>query len=409
MAVPTVVLLLIGPGRSVPSDIFSGVGGLAFLALALTFTSVGAIVASRVPGNRIGWILCFTGLAQSVPLLTWQYADVGLHHSPPLPGATVATVINTVLSEATAGVLVLPLLLFPDGRLPSRRWRPALAALLAGISMLMSAGALRPGRYDEPFAAASNPLGVPGARAAMNAVDAAGWLLVFVSLCLGACAMVVRLRRADGVQRQQLKVVLSVGAVVAVTAGLTMTTWLVWPHGHLRDRIAVLGLIFATLPAAIGVAILRYRLYDIDLIIRRTLVYGLVSGGLAGLYFAIVVALEQVLTPVAGGSTLAITGSTLAVAALFRPARTHVQTLVDRHFSRPTYDAERTLEAFAGRLRDEIDLDTLIRELRQVVGDSMQPAHVTLWLRDDAALGLAPRGPGRPAGRNDRRAHGDLS
>src|ERR671935_98869 len=247
MAVPTVVLLLIGPGRSVPSDIFSGVGGLAFLALALTFASVGAIVASRVPGNRIGWILCFTGLAQSVPLLTWQYADVGLHHSPPLPGATVATVINTVLSEATAGVLVLPLLLFPDGRLPSRRWRPALAALLAGISMLMSAGALRPGRYDEPFAAASNPLGVPGARAAMNAVDAAGWLLVFVSLCLGACAMVVRLRRADGVQRQQLKVVLSVGAVVAVTAGLThQAPGAGAPAGPPREGEGVSGLVLRT-------------------------------------------------------------------------------------------------------------------------------------------------------------------
>ena len=177
MAVATLILLGIGPGRVLPSDIFSGLGGVSFVILALTFASVGAIVASRVPENRIGWIFLLTGLANSVQLFSWQYADVGLHAIHRLPGARGVVVFNTVIGEATAGLLGLSLLLFPDGRLPSRRWRPALACLVVGMVFFVLAGTLRPGRYAEPFAEVSNPLGLPGARGVMNAVDLAGWLL----------------------------------------------------------------------------------------------------------------------------------------------------------------------------------------------------------------------------------------
>src|SRR5213076_498363 len=150
MAVATLVFLVIGPGRTLPSDIFSGVGGVSFLILALTFASVGGIVGRRVPEDRIGWIFCITGVANSVQLLSWQYADVGLHRADRLAGAAAAAVFNNMIGEATAGLLGLPLLLFPDGRLPSRRWRPALTTLLLGMALLVVAGTLRPGPYAEP-------------------------------------------------------------------------------------------------------------------------------------------------------------------------------------------------------------------------------------------------------------------
>ena len=267
MAVPTLVLLVIGPGHFLASDIFAGLGGVSFLILALTFASVGVIVARRVPENRIGLVFCLTGFANSIQLLSWQYADVALHRSGHLPAAAAAAVFNSMIGEATAGLLGLALLLFPDGRLPSRRWRPMLFSLLAGGAMLVLAGTLRPGRFDQPFAAASNALGIPGARAAMHAVDIIGWLLVLGGIGCAAAALVVRLRRARGVERRQLKLVLAVGAAAASVAAPLMSTWLVWPNGHLHLRMAVLGVCFATFPLAAGIAILRYRLFDIDVVI----------------------------------------------------------------------------------------------------------------------------------------------
>ena len=387
LAGPILVLLVIGPGHVLPSDLFAGVGGVAFLVLALTFASVGAIVAVRVPGNRIGWIFCFTGCWNCVQQFTWQYADVGLH-AHHLPGAAAAVVFNSITGEATAGLVGLTLLLFPDGRLPSRRWRPALWTLLVGMFLLVVAGTFRPGRYGEPFASESNPLGLPGARGAMDGVELTGWLLVWTGFLLGAAALVVRLRRARGIQRQQLKLVLAVGSVAAIGTAAVMSTWLFSPHGGLelpppgRVHIAALGFILTTFPLAAGVAILRYRLYDIDVVINRTLVYGVLTALLAVAYFGFVLLFELVLRPLTGGSGLAVALSTLAVAALFRPARGRVQALVDRRFYRRKYDAQRTLERFATRLRDQVDLDALRIELAAVVAEAMQPAHVSLWLRD---------------------------
>jgi hypothetical protein len=169
----------------------------------------------------------------------------------------------------------------------------------------------------------------------------------------------VRLRRARGLERQQLKLVLAVGVVVAAATALDMTSWGVWPHGDLQIRIGLIGLAFAAFPVAAGVAILRYRLYDIDVVINRTLVYG----ALTAAYLGSVLLLQLLLQPLTENSSLAIAASTLAVAALFRPARSHVQALVDRRFYRRRYDTQRTLEAFAGRLRDEVALDALSTEL----------------------------------------------
>ena len=364
MAVPTLVLLVIGPGRVLPSDIFAGLGGVSFLILALTFASVGVIVARRVPGNRIGWIFCLTGLATSIQLLSWQYADVGLHRTHHLWGAATAAVFNTIIGEATAGLLALSLLVFPDGRLPSRRWRPALFSLLVGMALLVLAGTLRPGRYDQPFAAASNPLGIPGARAAMRAVDITGWLFVLAGIACAAAALVVRLRRAHGIQRQQLKLVLAVGATAAIVAAPLMSTWLVWPHGHLQLRMAVLGVCFATFPLAAGIAILRYRLFDIDVVINRTLVYGAVSVVLAALFAATTLLLG---TALGRGSAWATAAATLVVAIAFRPLRARFQDAVDKRFNRARYDALRRtadfLEALrAGRAAPE-QVEGFLREL----------------------------------------------
>ena len=363
-AVATLVLLVVGPGRVLSSDIFSGVGGVSFLILALTFASVGALVARRVPENRIGWVFLFSGLANGIQLLSWQYADVGLHAGHRFPGAHGAAVFNMVMSEATAGLLGLSLLLFPDGRLPSRRWRPAMASLLIGMALLLLAGTLRPGPYAEPFAQVSNPFGLAGARGAMDAVDLAGWLFVICGIGLGAAAMAVRLRRAQDVERQQLKLVLAVGAVATTVAALVMATWLVWPEGHLQARIALLGICFASVPLIAGVAILRYRLYEIEVVVNRTLVYSAVTLILAGAFAVTAVLLG---TALGRGSGWATAAATLVVAVAFRPLRARVQDAVDRRFNRARYDALRRVADFledlrAGRAAPE-RLETLLREV----------------------------------------------
>jgi signal transduction histidine kinase len=386
-AVATLVLLVIGPGRVLPSDIFSGVGGASFLILALTFASVGALVARRVPENRIGWIFLFTGLANSVQLLSWQYADVGLHATHHLPGAHGAAVFNTVISEATAGLLGLSLLLFPDGRLPSRRWRPALVSLLVGMALLMLAGTLRPGRYAEPFAQVSNPFGLAGARWAMDAVDLAGWLFVWAGIGLGAAAMIVRLRRAQGLERQQLKLVLAVGSVAATAAALVMATWLIWPAGHLQARIAVLGVCFASVPLVAGVAILRYRLYEIDVVVNRTLVYAAVTVISTAAFAATVVLIG---TALGRGSGWATAAATLVVAVAFRPLRARVQDAVDRRFNRARYDALRRMADFLEDLRaGRATPEEVEGVLRQVLSD---PPLELLFFLPESELCVDARG-----------------
>jgi hypothetical protein len=208
-----------------------------------------------------------------------------------------------------------------------------------------------------------------------------GWVLVMVGTLLAAASMLVRLRRAHGVERQQLKLVLAVGALVAAVTAVDMSGWLVWPQGSLQIRIGLIGLSFAAFPVAAGVAILRYRLYDIDVVINRTLVYSALTATLAAAYLASVLLLQVALQPLTENSGLAIAASTLAVAALFRPARARIQALVDRRFYRRRYDTQRTLEAFTARVRDEVALDALSTDLREVVAETMQPTQVSLWLR----------------------------
>jgi hypothetical protein len=380
LAIASLVFLVPGPGEPVHGDVFGGVGGLSFLVLSLAFGSVGAVVASRVPENRIGWIFCVTGVLIGATVLTWAYADYGLHATADrLPGAAAAA---SFPGEALAGLFGFAVLLFPDGRLPSPRWRPVAALLGFAMVLLFVTSMFRPGRLDDPFAMVSNPLGVPGTREAMDAANVLGWVLVVIGFALGAASMLVRLRRAQGVERQQLKLVLAVGAMVAAVVALDMCSWLVWPHGGLQVRMALMGLAFATFPVAAGVAILRYRLYDIDVAINRTLVYTALTATLAAVYVGSVLLLQLALHGLTNGSTLAVAASTLGVAVLFRPARSRIQDAVDRRFYRRKYDIQRTLANFAARLRNEVELDRLSAELKDVVSDTMQPTHVSLWLRE---------------------------
>jgi signal transduction histidine kinase len=374
MAAAAGVLLVLGPGRPLPNDLFGGVAGAAFLVLSLAYGTVGAIVAFRLPGHRIGWLFSVIGLVSALNVLSYAYAVYGLYAGE-LPLTREAAVVWGAM-ELTAPLLVLPLLLLPDGRLPSRRWRPALAMVLAAIVLLPTSRLLMPGPFEDPFKIASNPIGIPGARDALLALDQAAWVLVWIAVVLGVMAVRVRLRSSHGVERQQLKWVLAVTAAVGVVAVLDMGTWFFWPEGRLQERMAVLGFAFAAVPAAAGIAILRYRLYDIDIVIHRALVYGALTVLLAATYVAITLLLG---TALGSGSAPATAAATLAVAIAFRPLRARMQDAVDRRFSRAHYDATQRITSFledvrAGRTPPE-DVEAVLRE---VLDDPGLELHILL-------------------------------
>jgi hypothetical protein len=231
-----------------------------------------------------------------------------------------------------------------------------------------------------------------GAAIAMNDL---GWGLVPAGLALAAASLIVRLHRSHGVVRRQLQLVLGVGALVAVVVAADMSSRLLWPDGSLQTRIAIIGLGFSAFPAATGIAILRHRLYDIDLVVNRTVVYSALVASLAALYFGGVYVAQAALRSVSGeSSTLAVTASTLLVAVMFQPLRRRIQRAVDRRFYRSRYDAGRTLEALAWRLRRRVDIESLTGEVLETVHDTLHPAHVTLWLRPSNLVTNPERPPG---------------
>jgi hypothetical protein len=359
--------------------------GVYFVAVA-AFATVGAFVVWRRPGNAIGWVFLAIGLAVSVRVGAAQYAEYSLLVRPgSLPGGRVAVSLGEALSTLMFAVVGLALLLFPDGRLPSPRWRKLLwilgAAALFGVVGL----GLRPGHFAETasFDAFSNPLGVGSDPEPFDALGGLAWLLVTSGMLACGVAMVRRMRRAHGIERLQLKWIAFAASLFAVGFLLISFTFFVELSGSIVDplRTGVLGFGFCTIPIAAGIAILRYRLYDIDVVINRTLVYGALTATLAGVYIGTVLLLQLLLSGLTKDSGLAVAVSTLAVAALFRPARARIQGTVDRRFYRRKYDAARTLERFGARLRDEVDLDALGSALQGVVTDTMQPASVSLWLR----------------------------
>jgi len=373
-----VMLILTGPALQVVANANAILFSLSFAAVQLSSAAVGTIVASRVPHNPVGWILLMigTGLGLSVTLGT--YGELGVRHATGgLPGDEIAAWLGewTFVPFVFGGIVAL-LHVFPDGRFMSRRWK-IVCFLSIGV-VLVAAGldALAPGRLEN-LSSIDNPLGATGAFAdlvvtARAVIDPLA-LPVFGSAVL---VLVLRLRSSRGAERQQIKWI--VYALTLVAIGLTISA--AGPEdADTPFLLAMLAL--AAMPVAAGVAVMRYRLYDIDVVINRTLVYGALTATLAGFYLGCVLLLQLGLSGVTDGSSLSVALSTLAVAALARPVRARIQRVVDRRFFRRKYDAARTLETFGLRLRDEVDLDTLGRDLVDVVNETMQPRHASLWLR----------------------------
>jgi hypothetical protein len=304
-----------------------------------------------------------------------EYAYYGLVLDSEVPGAAVGAWFEQWLWLPSVGlILTFGLLLFPNGRLPSRRWR-WVAWVTGSLIALVTIGGMLEERLEGHGYSVDNPIGIPGLGDVEETFDPVlTGFLVCVLLC--ALSIVIRFRRSRGDERQQLKLVTfgTCFMVVMIVASDLLDAFVGDGFGWL---FPVTLLVFL---ASIAAAMLKYRLYDIDLVINRTLVYGALTALLAATYLGLVVVLQG-LIPAAGESDLTIAGSTLAVAALFRPLRSRVQGFIDRRFYRRRYDAQRTLEQFTARLRDEIDLEALNRELVAVVSDTMQPAHASLWLR----------------------------
>ena len=343
-----------------------------------TFATLGALIVSRRPGNVIGWIFLASGVLGGVLMFSGQYATVALApEGPALPGAALAAWFATLAQNSFSVSILFLVLLFPDGRLPSRRWRPLARAMGTFIAASLATVALSPGPLAE-FPSAGNPFGVEVATLP-GSVSAAGQLGVLACVVAALLSMVVRFYRSRGEERLQLKW-FTYAATVGVTTPLLLGVLAPAAFEVLGRLVWTLG--FLGIPVSAAVAILKYRLYDIDRIINRTLVYAALTAVLALAYVGSVFSLQYLFRALTGEtSSLVIVASTLATAALFSPLRRRTQDAVDRRFYRKKYDARRTLQAFSTVLRDETDLDRLAPELLVVVRETMQPEHVSLWLR----------------------------
>jgi hypothetical protein len=362
-------------------------------ALAIGFSTVGAVVVSRWhPRNPMGWMFCVVGFLFGALHFVAEYAIYALLAEPgSLPAGEAAAWVCSWLFVPQLGLSGLLVLLFPNGRLPSARWRWFVWFSVLSTSLATVMAALSPGKIDIGLGSIHNPLGIEGLPNVYNPVE--GLLLSLILVAGGA--QVVRLRRARGVERQQIKwfayaiVVAASGAFIKdiIPVVLSSAPWLRWV-GYVP---LVVGAV--SIPIAMGVAILRYRLYEIDTLINRTLVYGSLTAALVALYFGLIVVLQRVFVLLTGErSTLAVVASTLLIAALFTPLRRRVQGFIDRRFYRRKYDARNTLEAFSMTLRNETDLYALSDDLVEVVRETMQPAHVSLWLHPDTAPQRRHRG-----------------
>jgi hypothetical protein len=356
---------------------------LTIAMLTAAFSIVGALIASHRPENSIGWIFCAAALCQGLANFGYEYATYALLTRPGLLplGAGMSWVGNWIWAPGLGLILVFLPLLFPDGRLPSRRWRWVgwLGGLSVGTISVLALIFLWPERGP---ALLREPTSEGGPQWILDLlVEAVAFPLMLVAGLAAVISLFARFRRARGEERQQIK---WFAYATAVTLFWTFLIEGIPDTNRLFEAVtAVLGLlVIPSIPVAAGVAIMRYRLYDIDRIINRTLVYAALTGTLVAVYVGGVVLLQTLFRALAGGeSTLAVVASTLAIAALFNPLRRRIQAFIDRRFYRKRYDAAKTLEAFGGRLRDEVDLNALTDDLVGVVRETMQPAHASLWLR----------------------------
>jgi hypothetical protein len=373
-----VALLAQVPGEALERSDDSFVLSLTFVCVLVVFGAVGALVASRMPRNPIGWLFLGLALIEGVYELAYGYAWYSLTVAAPdvWPLTDHAAWVADWTSPLSPVLLMLVLVLFPTGRPPSPRWNPVVWSAGVLAAFVLADYALEPGPLDE-FPAVANPV----------ADELPRWLgsvpsdpVVFAAILLGVASLIVRFRGSAGVERQQLKWFAYAAGVMAAFFVLGSLVGALIDDSGTESTAA--GFAFAAvisgLPITVGIAILRHRLYDIDVVIRRTLVYGSLTATLAAGYLGCVLLAQLI---IGAQSDLAIAGSTLAMAALFRPARARIQAAVDRRFYRRRYDATQTLEAFGARLREQLDLEAVAGDLRGVVGETLRPAHVSVWLR----------------------------
>jgi hypothetical protein len=353
---------------------------------AVSAATAGAVLASRRPRHPVGWLLLALGLSAAWAGVPPAYAAYGLLARPgALPAAHAVARYWPITIVTTQTAASFALLLTPTGRLPSPRWRWWARVTVAAAIILVVALAVARGPLDPRYQVLGGPFDLRGQGGALLVVNQLALAATTLAVVVGAASLVVRFRRAHGVERQQLRwvawaaAVAVLGAVVAL-GGLAVgaTAVVTW----------AISSTFAVMPLAIGAAILRYRLYDLDHIISRTLAYGLLTVLLGGGYAGVVLGLGQLL---GRDSSLVVAAATLAVAAVFQPARRRIQQAVDRRFNRRRHDAAETIQAFSDRLRDQVDLDTLSAELLAVVEDTMQPNQASLWLRPQASSTAAGR------------------
>jgi hypothetical protein len=398
-------LLLLALSRSpVGAPVYAGAPvfdyWLVNTVVAISFSVVGAVITPHFPPqNPVGWIFCAIGLGAGMRLFVAEYAIVTLLAEPGsvpslLPGGEALAWISSWLWVSHLGFFVFLALLFPDGRPPSPRWWPF--AWLVGVVVVVGtvAVALWP-ETAAGFDLVNHPLGIEVATNAINPMET----ILYALGLIAATSLLVRLRRSKGVERQQVKwfayavTVLATSAILAYVVSESIdVAWLRWV-----SSVLVMGSVVG-LPVAVGIAVLKYRLYNIDLLINRTLVYGALTAVLVVVYFGSVVLFQELFRTLTGQeSQLGIVASTLAIAALFNPSRRRIQSFIDRRFYRRKYDAAKTLEAFSAKLRGETDLEALSDDLIEVVKETMQPAHVSLWLRSDPILQRG-EGSGEPRG-----------
>jgi len=385
VVVTFVVIILEMIGAIVLSTL-SGLGpgsdatAYATVLFVLATAAVGTLIGLRRPGNTIGRLLRVAAFGFATGSLLVTYVEVALSQPGSLPVGPLPVWLGDVMFQLGFVVATFLLLLFPTGHLPSPRWKPVAWMATIGIALMSGAVLVGPGAFEDlPI---ENPIALDDASLALRLLGEGGFFLTLAAILASVASLIVRYRRAVGEEKQQLKWVAFGVAVLAIGVAGTVVWDMVNGSAELSDDTGnlVIALSLTVVPITIGLAILRYRLYDIDRIISRTVSYGAVTALLAGTYAGLVFMLRDLLP--SQGSSLAVAASTLAVAALFNPMRRRIQGLVDRRFNRSRYDLARIIEGFAERLRTEVDLDQLGRDLRLVASQSMHPRSIALWMRD---------------------------
>ena len=349
---------------------------VTFTIAFVAFGTVGALVASRAPANSLGWIFLAIGILSAANDVVGGYAREGLVDAPgTLPAAIAFGWAYMWLWYVLIALIGFVPLLFPDGHVPGPRWRWVARALIGLVVLGVLGIGVSPGQVGDGEAPwPQNPLGIEALKGLLDVLEPIVAISLVLMLLASVISVIFRFQRSRGDERLQLKSMLY--SVVLICLLFVVPAVFGGSLGDVGFALAIM-----LIPVAVGIAMLKYRLYDVDRVISKTLVYGAVTVLLAAAYVGLVLAGQWLFSSFAGGSNLAIAGSTLVVAALFLPVRSRVQRFVDRRFYRRRYDAQRTLEGFGSRLREQVELETLSTDLALVVQETIQPSHVSLWLR----------------------------